>query len=240
MNKPMAWSIWIGFDPRETATFSVARESAKANLSFKGIPIRGVVLPYLQDKGLYYRPTRKVLGRLYDEISEANMSTEFAISRFLVPKLAKQGWAIFMDCDVLVRGNLARVFETLNPKYAVQCVKHDYSAKEGEKMDGQAQQAYPRKNWSSVMAINCDHPANRALTVDLINTVPGRDLHRFCWLDDKDIGELDPSWNWLVGEQPQPKNPNLVHYTLGSPELQGFENAPFADEWRHFLWRAAA
>jgi hypothetical protein len=33
------------------------------------------------------------------------------------------------------------------------------------------------------MVFNCDHPANRALTLDLINTVPGRDLHRFCWLD---------------------------------------------------------
>ena len=234
------WSIWIGFDPRETAAYSVARESIKANLSFKGIPTRGVVLEHLREKGLYYRPTRKAFGRLYDEISEANMSTEFAISRFLVPHIAKSGWAIFMDCDVLVRGNLARLFDELDDNYAVCCVKHEYTPKDDEKMDGQAQQAYPRKNWSSVMAFNCDHPANKALTVELVNTVPGRDLHRFCWLKDKDIGALYPDWNWLVDEQPEPENPKIVHYTLGGPWLTAFENAPYANEWHRYLWRAAA
>ena len=102
-------SIWIGFDPRETAAFAVCRESIKYNLSSRTIPVCGVVLEDLKSQGLYTRPTEMRLGKLYDVISEHPMATEFAISRFLVPHLARHGTALFMDCDMLVRGNLARL-----------------------------------------------------------------------------------------------------------------------------------
>jgi hypothetical protein len=78
-------------------------------------------------------------------------------------------------------------------------VKHDHQPTEHWKMDGQFQTRYHRKNWSSVCLFNCDHPANKALTVDLVNSAPGRDLHAFSWLADDLIGELPPEWNWLVG-----------------------------------------
>lgn len=234
------WSIWIGFDPRESAAYAVARESIKANCSFEGIPTYGVVLDKLREGGLYTRPTEKRLGKLWDTISGAPMSTEFAISRFLVPHLAKSGWAIFMDCDVMVRGNIAQLFESFDPRYALYCVKHDYTPAEGEKMDGQQQTGYPRKNWSSVMAFNCDHPANKKLTVNYVNMRTGRDLHRFCWLTDDLIGELPAEWNWLVGDEPEPTDPKLVHWTGGGPWFHAFENAPRADEWRGYLQRWAS
>ena len=238
------WSIWIGFDPREAAAFAVARHSARRRISIDGmrinVPIRGLVLDQLRQAGLYRRPTERRDGRLWDVISEAPMATEFAISRFLVPHLAGAGWAVFMDCDMLVRANMADLFKSLDHQYAVMCVKHHHEPPEGEKMDGQAQVRYARKNWSSDMAFNCDHPANAALTVDLVNTVPGRDLHRFCWLDDDLIGDLDPSWNWLAGHSDPAIDPRIVHHTEGSPCMAGYESAPYADEWRAELedWAA--
>jgi lipopolysaccharide biosynthesis glycosyltransferase len=176
------------------------------------------------------------------------MSTEFAISRFLVPELAKRanqckpyGWALFMDCDVLVRGSLSPLFAQLDDEKAVYCVKHNYTPALDIKMDGQSQTVYPRKNWSSVMAINVDHPANNALTVEMVNGLPGRDLHAFCWLDDDQIGELGPEWNWLVGETQAKVDPKIVHFTQGYPGLSAaFENVEYADEWFTELERWAA
>jgi len=131
---------------------------------------------------------------------------------------------------------MVKLFDQLDPRYAVMCVKHRHEPAEGVKMDGQVQSQYHRKNWSSVMAFNVDHPANDALTVELINSVPGRDLHRFCWLTDDLIGELHQRWNHLVGytrlyEPPAPDNPAIIHWTDGYPLLKGYEQADYADEF---------
>jgi lipopolysaccharide biosynthesis glycosyltransferase len=223
-------SIWIGYDPREAEAYSVARESVRRRLTQR-IPVGGVVLDMLRMRGYYTRETEFRNGRLWDVISEAPMSTEFAISRFLVPTLAQEGWALFMDCDMLARDNLVRVFEGLDPSKAVYCVKHDYQPENTEKMDGQAQLRYARKNWSSFMIFNCDHPANKALTPAMVNALPGRDLHRFCWLEDDQIGELSPEWNFLVGHTDPSINPKVVHFTEGGPWMRGYENVPYAHEW---------
>jgi lipopolysaccharide biosynthesis glycosyltransferase len=232
-------SVWIGFDPREAAAFAVAAHSARAHLTAP-VPIYAVELEDLRQSGLYTRPTltQDIAGappRLLDQISEAPMSTEFAISRFFVPLLARTGWALFMDSDILVRANLARLFEAADPSKAVMCVKHAFNPPPGVKMDGQAQLPYPRKNWSSVMLFNCDHPANKLLTLGMLNGVPGRDLHGFCWLRDEDIGELDPAWNWLVGHSSPEIEPRIVHFTDGFPLMPGYENQPYAEEWREAL-----
>lgn len=229
-------SIWIGFDPREAAAFAVAKQSMSQRLT-QPIPIKGIVLDRLKEEGLYYRETERRDGRLWDVISGAPMATEFAISRFLTPILAKTGWALFTDCDVLARKSLARLFELANPKYAVMCVKHRHDPPEGVKMDGQAQTRYLRKNWSSVALFNCDHPANKLLTVEMINTLPGRDLHAFCWLEDREIGELPAEWNHLVGHTQSNEEPSLVHFTDGLPYMPGYESVPFAEEWRAALNR---
>lgn len=232
-------SIYIGFDPREAAAFAVTKHSIRRHL-ITPVPVHGLVLSTLRAKGLYTRPTSKKDGRLWDDISGAPMATEFACSRFLVPYLAMSGWAIFMDCDMLVRSNMEKLFDQFDPSKAVMCVKHNFQPQEGFKMDGQVQTRYSRKNWSSMMAINCGHPANSALTVDLVNSVPGRDLHGFCWLEDKDIGELDCSWNWLVGHSDPEIEADIVHFTDGIPQMTGYEECDYADEWRAELEMWAA
>lgn len=233
-------SIWIGFDPREAQAFAVCRSSIRRNSSTQTIPIRGVILNDLQDAGLYQRPVERRGEQLYDPISGAPMSTEFAISRFFTPLLAKRGWALFMDCDVLCRGPIARLFEQARTQYAVMCVHHQHNPDYSVKMDGQAQTRYARKNWSSVMLFNCDHPSNKVLTKEFLNTVPGRDLHRFCWLKDEEIGELHPKWNYLVGHSDIDEEPQLVHFTDGIPSMRGYEHCEYADEYNRELryWAA--
>lgn len=161
------------------------------------------------------------------------MSTEFAISRFLTPILAQSGLALFVDCDTLAMQNVARIFDLVQPDKAVMCVKHEHNPTETVKMDGQVQTRYSRKNWSSVMLFNCDHPSNRKLTLEMINSLPGRDLHRFCWLEDHEIGELPPQWNYLVGhtELPEGVDPAIVHFTDGIPSMDGYENVEYAGEY---------
>jgi hypothetical protein len=232
-------AIYLGFDPRECEAFAVARDSIESN-SPRVIPIYGLVLDDLRASGLYARPTTVRIdnktGRrqMWDDVSEAPMATEFANSRFLIGHLAGRGYAMFADCDVLVRGNVTRLFDWCekDQSKAVWCVKHEYVPKNALKMDGQQQTKYARKNWSSVMVWNCDHPSNKALTVDLINSKPGRDLHRFFWLDDSEIGEVGPEWNYLVGVSPCVSDPCLVHFTNGGPWEPGYERVEYADEWR--------
>lgn len=251
-------SIFIGFDRRHAVAHAVCRHSVERRLT-RPISVRGVVLADLREMGLYTRPTEMRAaadgehGQLWDMISEAPMSTEFAISRFLTPHLAGIGWAVFMDCDIMARVNLGRLFNELDPRYAVMCVKHQHAPVETVKMDGQLQASendprfpgvYSRKNWSSVMAFNCDHPSNAGLTVKLINSVPGRDLHRFCWLKDDEIGELNPRWNYLVGhtklyQAHDADSPALVHWTDGYPLLKGYETAEYASEFHAELTRWA-
>lgn len=224
------FSVWIGFDPRESGAFAVARSTALQNLNV-AIPVHGLVLSQLRATGIYTRPTSTRDGRLWDDISQAPMSTEFAISRFLAPHLAGSGWALFMDADMLCRHNLKGLFAAADPDKAVMVVKHDFNPPEDIKMDGQVQTRYPRKNWSSVMLFNCDHPANRRLSLDDVNNRPGRDLHAFYWLHDSEIGELPASWNWLVDVQPKPEQVNIAHFTLGGPWIEGWKGSPNDQIW---------
>lgn len=233
-------SIYIGFDPREAAAFAVAKYSAEKYLTQK-IPIRGLLLPELVDAGLYKRPIewrRSAVDApiMWDVLSDAPMSTQHANARFFVPMIAKTGWVLFTDGDVLFRSSASRLFdEYADPSIAVYCVQHRYTPKTDIKMDGQVQTKYNRKNWSSVMLINCDHPSNKRLTLDMLNTLPGRDLHRFCWLEDKEIGSLDPSWNWLSGTSDPSIDPRIVHFTDGVPDMAGYEHTAYADEWKATL-----
>lgn len=231
-------SIWIGFDSREAAAFAVAKHSARRRTN-RAYPIRGLVLDQLRNHGLYRREVQKRPGPagkpiLWDPISDAPMSTEFAISRFFIPFLHNTGWALFMDCDVLIMANLAQLFESLDPSKAMYCVKHkEMPDVSGVKMGGQGVQVpYRRKLWSSVMAWNLDHPATKRLTLEMVNTRPGRDLHSLIWLDDTEIGALDPSWNHLVGMDPIPSTGiKLAHFTSGTPDMDGCDGCNFSDLW---------
>lgn len=230
-------SIWIGWDPREEDAFRVCVRSLIDHAS-RPIDIFGIRLDVLQARGMYQRPTgRTYNGILLDAISGAPMSTEFAISRFFIPHLCTEGLALFMDCDMLVRTDIHKLFDAADPVRAIEVVQHDYQPTEAFKMDGQVQQSYARKNWSSVMLWNLDHPAHRRLTLFALNQWAGRALHGFEWLEDSEIGALDPAWNHLVGVNPPNPEARIAHFTLGIPRMPGYEDCEHADEWRATLER---
>lgn len=217
--------VYIGFEPREARAFAVCEASLRKHASIP-LAVYALRLDQLRARGLYWRAHETREGQLWDVISERPMSTQFALSRFLVPALCGyEGWALFADCDFMWRADVAELAALADPQYAVMVVKHHYIAG-AAKMDAQRNVAYPRKNWSSLMLFNCEHPANRALTPALVNTLPRDDLHAFGWLNDALVGALPFEWNWL---ELQPK---AVHYTEGSPDMPGHEGAAYADEYR--------
>lgn len=212
--------VFIGWDTREDIAYQVAEHSILSRS--KDIEIVPLVQKDLRKVGLY---TRDI-----DPLS----STEFTFTRFLIPAIMNyKGWALFMDCDIIFLEDVNNLFALADDGYAVMCAKHDYTAKEGIKMDGKQQTVYPRKNWSSVFLINCGHPSNQKLTTDLVNSQSGQYLHRFSWLDDSEIGEFSHEWNWLVGVYQAPANgqPKAIHYTEGGPWFKNYRNCEYNREW---------
>ena len=213
----MTLNVYLGYDSREPQSYEVAVASLKRHAT-EPVHVTPLNLTKLAETGLLRRP-QDTRGQRYDILSNAAASTEFAISRFLVPILAQTGWALFCDSDVVFMGDVAELFRQADPRYAVQVVKHAYEPDEREKMDGQRQLVYPRKNWSSVILWNCDHPANKRLSLADVQERRGLDLHGFYWLCDSEIGELQKEWNWLVSVQEKPQAPKIAHFTLGTPEV---------------------
>ncbi len=213
--------IYIGYDSKEDIAYRVCKHSLLKR-SNNNIKVYSLKLQELIAKELYFRSI--------DPLA----STEFTYSRFLVPALTNyQGWAIFCDCDFIFLEDISKILENLDNNKAVYCVQHDYTPKEKHKMDGQKQTIYPRKNWSSFILYNCEHPSNKRLTVDLVNSESGSYLHQFKWLQDNEIGSLDERWNWLEGWTSQHNNqtPFAVHYTRGGPWFDEWQDVEFAKEW---------
>lgn len=164
-------------------------------------------------------------------------SSEFSFSRFLVPILMQQfGVALYCDSDFLFLSDVVKLFDLFDPRYAVQVVKHQHQPAPGMKMDGQRQEAYPRKNWSSLVLWNCAHEAHHRFAVDHVNRAPGAWLHAFEWLDDDEIGELPTEWNYLVGVS-DPGLCRAAHFTLGTPDIVECSFI-IGDRWREELARA--
>jgi lipopolysaccharide biosynthesis glycosyltransferase len=141
------------------------------------------------------------------------------------------GHAIFIDGDMIVRGDIAELWHLRNTAQDVQVVKHDYQTRMSEKYLGSKNENYPRKNWSSVMLWNCNSFPNRKLTPEFIEKSTGAELHRFSWLDDERIGALPPEWNWLPDEYGPSTDAKLLHYTLGTPCFHEFATTPQGSEW---------
>lgn len=217
--------VFVGYDPREDIAYQVCKHSILARS--KDVEVIPLKQQELRDAGWYNRPPDKLA------------STEFTFTRFLVPELTNfKGWAVFMDCDMILTTDIKELFDQADDKYAVMCVQHDYTPKEGVKMDGQKQTIYPRKNWSSVMLFNCEHEANRKLTQDLVNDqeINGAYLHRFSWLNDFEIGELHHTWNYLVGVYDDIETPKLIHYTEGGPWFENYRDCEFHAQWKTELF----
>ena len=221
--------VYIGQDDAEPEAYAVAEASLRGRSTIP-VDVTPLNITRLAEVGLLRRP-RDTRGHRYDILSNAPASTDFAISRFLVPILAQSGWALFVDCDVIFKANIAELLALADERYALMCVQHAYSPSTGSKMDSQVQTRYPRKNWSSVMLFNCDHPANRRLSLVDVQERRGFDLHQFYWLNDAEIGALPAEWNWLVGEQPEPAFPKIAHFTLGGPFTPGWQGGEYDSLW---------
>ena len=234
--------IFVGWDPGENMAHVIACQSIRYN-AVRAPQIRRLALAELQARMMYTRPIEKHAApdggpaMLYDPISQAPMSTEHAIARFFVPWYQQyKGWALFVDGDIMCRHDIGDLFALADPKYAVMVVKHPPILDTSPKKGGMVQLPYERKNWSSVMLFNCAHMANRQLGDIVLNSFPGRDLHRFCWLKDEEIGELPPTWNHLVNVSapvPDPQGPALVHFTLGIPTIVPSGTVYDSEWYRH-------
>lgn len=223
--------VFVGYDSREHIAFEVCKSSM---LRLASVPV--VVEPLdtrrLRHAGLYSRHWIERAGQQVDTMDDRPFSTEFAFPRFLVPALMQwRGRALFCDCDFLWRADVAELFGLFDPAHAVQVVMHNHRA-EGVKMDGQSQGNYHRKNWSSLVLWNCEHPGNLLLTPERVNTERGQWLHAFDWLPSYVIGALPVNWNWIENVTASDVVPSCVHFSAGGPWHKGFENAAYADEWR--------
>ena len=208
-------NIFIGYDHREAIAYHVCANSIIRHSS-KPISFMPLALNNMQD---------------YQE-THTDGSNQFIYSRFLVPHLMEyNGWAIFMDGDMLVRDDIEKLWSLRDDSKAVMVVKHDYQTKMTEKYLGAKNENYPRKNWSSVILWNCGHTANNVVTPEFIETATGAQLHRFTWLSDELIGELPKVWNWLPDEFGANQDAKLLHYTLGTPSFHDFATTPMGDEW---------
>lgn len=205
--------IFIGWDsrfpePAEVLRFSLLRHSSIP------LDIRYLKLPQLD------------FNREVDPLA----STEFTYTRFLVPHLCDyRGKALFLDNDMLCLGDVKQIDDLDMSSYALRVVKHDYQPANTVKMYGCPQTSYPRKNWSSMMLMNC---AKLTLwTKETIETQTGAYLHRFQDIEDRLIGDLPKTWNTLdwMDERTQ-----LIHYTNGGPWFEQYQNHPHADVWYRY------
>lgn len=210
--------VFIGYDPNETVAYHTLAHSI---LKRSSIPVTIAPLMRSQLNGIYKRPRG------------ATESTEFSLTRFLVPYLSGyRGWSLFIDCDMLCLADIAElaVYGERAPDKAVLVCKHDYVPKTERKFLDQVQTKYPRKNWSSVMLFN--NALCSSLTPDYVNGASGLELHRFAWTSDALLGELPLVWNWLVGEYEHNPAARIVHYTLGGPYFDEYRDCDYADLWR--------
>lgn len=234
--------IFIGYDSKEPIAYHVLAHSIITRASGP-VTITPLVQPVLRAAGLYTRARG------------ATESTEFSMTRFLVPYLAGyKGDAIFMDCDMLCLGDIyelvdhvqkdrwerakirvrasaagERVDREKSGAASVWVCQHEYQPTASVKFLGQVNVPYPRKNWSSLMYFDCARCT--VLTPARVNILSGLELHRFSWLDDGHVGSLPLEWNWLVGEYaPSPAVKN-IHYTLGGPYFEDYRTCDYAAEW---------
>jgi len=204
--------VYIGYDEKETIAFWVAAHSitSRSSIPVAIIPLR-----------------RELLSGTFDRPRAELDSTDFSNSRWIVPNLqGYKGWAVFVDCDVLFQADIADLWAQRDDQHDVMVKMHNHVPRETTKFLGATQTQYERKNWSSLMLMNCDKCT--ALTRRVVNTSPGLWLHQMRWADA--IGAIEGSWNLLVGYDKSVPNPQMVHFTSGGP-WHGYNDIPYATRW---------
>lgn len=232
--------VVIGYDERETpAVWTLAHSILKH--SSRPVNFTFLYLPALAKDNLMWRER------------DPKQSTDFSYSRFLTPYLSGyKGQSIFMDCDMLVRGDIADLLTYCPSGCDVSVVKHDYAPANQTKFLGEPQSKYPRKLWSAVMVFWNNTQACQRLTPRYINEASGADLHQFKWVPtatvthtltqeqeaaiiSRRVGSIPEEWHWVPNHSEQRvslEDAKLIHYTEGGPWIEGYENTPGADLWR--------
>jgi hypothetical protein len=214
-------NLFCGYDEREAIGFHVFVASVLRRAS------QPVSIHALGSKGL---PTG---------------SNAFTFSRFLVPCLMEfKGHAIFVDgSDMLMLADIAELDSLFDPRFAVQCVQHpNYSTRHRIKYRGTDMECpnrdYARKNWASVMIMNCEHDYWRVLDHDTLETVASLSLLQFGGLRLKEengkppeVAALPDRWNRLVDEGQPVEGAAVLHWTAGIPAFKYYHDAPGAEHW---------
>ncbi len=207
--------IFVGYDEREAIGFHVLANSIM-RLASEPVSVTPLCLGNL--KGIY---TRKY----------QDQSTAFSFSRFLVPYLCGyQGWALFMDSDMLARADLTEIIRSItigDHRHDALVCQHDYAPKKTTKFLDNRQTIYPKKNWTSFMLFN--NRRCEALTPDYVNSRPASELHQMMWA--RSIGQLPLEWNWLVGEYEFSHEVKVAHFTNGLPCFKEYKACDYAQEW---------
>jgi len=208
--------IFIGYDRKLPVLYNVLQHSIQTRASQ---PVSIVPLMVSQLSACYHRERHPLA------------STEFSFSRFLVPYLSGyEGWSLFIDNDMLVLDDIAKLWALRDDRFAVMCTQHDHRPREEVKFLGTVQTKYEKKNWSSVMLFN--NARCTALTPEFVNTATGLELHQFKWLEsDAQIGPIPLRWNHLVGYDAPNRDVSLAHYTLGGPYFEENRECEYAAEW---------
>lgn len=183
--------IFIGYDNRQLISYHTLEQSILANTT-KPVSIHPLILKTLP--------------------IDRHGLTPFTYSRFLVPWLCKyEGWALFLDADMMLRTDISELFELADPAFDVMVCKNKLTYE-----------------WASLMLFNC--PRCRILTPKFVQNE--KNLHSIAWSDND--GELPLDWNHLVGyDEPNPNAKN-VHFTQGIPCFPETINSEHADEWQKY------
>lgn len=208
--------VFIGYDSHLPVLYNVLQHSIQVRSS-QPVSIAPIMLSQL---GGVYKRERHPLA-----------STEFSFSRFLVPYLSNyEGWSLFIDNDMLMLDDIAKLWALRDERYAVMCTKHEHTPGEEIKFLNTVQTKYEKKNWSSCVLFN--NARCKALTPNYVNTASGLELHQFKWLgDDSQIGDIPLDWNYLVGCHSPVNHVSMVHYTLGGPYFNEYKDCEFSSEW---------
>lgn len=212
--------IFAGYEPLESIGFHVF---VKSIIDKSSIPVS-------------ITPLHLPMMQFYKDINNPGTNS-FIQSRFLIPYMCDyKGFAVFADgSDMLIRDDIKNLESLFDETKAVQVVKHEYKTKNPWKYIGTSLENknldYPRKNWSSLMIINCGHHSWKHITPSYLETCNPISLHRFEHIKDEDIGELPAEWNWLVGEYEFNKNAKIAHFTLGIPSFEHYKRCDYSDEW---------
>lgn len=184
--------VFVGFDERQPVSFATLAQSIITKTS-KPISITPLILRTLPSKRTGLTP--------------------FTFTRFLVPWLCGyEGWAAFLDVDMLLVGDISELFDMQDANYAAMVVKNPAR----------------RFEWASLILFNCTRC--RVLTPEYVETADG--LHTLQWLREGEIGALPSEWNHLVGYDPPRDDAKLLHYTQGIPAFPETQHAEHGNKWR--------